>query len=1032
MAIPKISVFIPFGGALDSKTAPLTQPSTSLLTCDNVIQERRGEWRRRNGFTQVAVDTLSLAVAPVSVANMGDTGMVALQQSTSRVLNNYNPEAAFTASRFTQGSTITIAGQDNLEQLSLIMTAQGSSALNGFSSDGDIHVCGRIRIDGVNINYIAYFVNANTGEITGYGSFNGTGTNLSIRCACVPGVFQCAFNADTAGNLSVIKRNATTGVITVATVIKAGLNVTVPFLDAMYYTGSTITLVANMAAGGFEFIEYNPSTGTLTTDVNIAGAFVNCLSLIAEPSGSGTRLVATSDAANTVVRRINSAGTVLTTDTMEAVQSTQITGCASNAGADFGIVYQITAGRLRRNTKLGGVVGTASSAAPNFGFFTLPGSPITLAGQGWGEPNDFNWYYLIAANNSTAADPQFTLAIVEDYVQSTAGGIGVGFTPIAAVTPLQTQANSTNASLYQSVRVGTRQFYFGMPVETVFENIGGNLMIDYAMSSFKHTISTAAELSTLNIGWPVYRGKVPIFPGGIPSSPSLGSFAAVAISGATLIPSSLIAPPRQLIVSQSTSTGLLTLLGQYQYTALIELTDSFGRTWRSPPSVPASITLTGSNNTTLVTFSPWQFENQQLYGRLKIFRTQANGSVPTLVAQFLGDFNFLLANGNIQINDLLADSAITAGEILYTVGEQPNICWPAISHCWMFDGRFWGVNRDFRTEVQYSKTLQAQRQPETTVANVVVIDDQFGPITGGTSLEGRGVVFKKSALYFLQGDGLTDAGSGNNYVFNRINDDVGAIPGSPIINAGDAIYFVSTRGIYSIDAPGNLKFVGAALDQWFNQPTVNTPEVVYDGIYVPSRNEVRIVTTNYVFVYDRNFLDDNGIGHWSRWTLPKQMRKCLVVNGQLVLFATDGTVWKEGTAAQTTDQGTAFTGIVRTAWIRYAAGQLAPAPTQAPLRFYDGRIVMTRIAGGGSITATAKVYYNDDDTQTQTFTSQAIAGATLSDVGEFFPVQQKCTSFSLEIDLPSGDETLRVQGFAANIGVRGPSEQRRPSGEKWS
>ena len=208
-------------------------------------------------------------------------------------------------------------------------------------------------------------------------------------------------------------------------------------------------------------------------------------------------------------------------------------------------------------------------------------------------------------------------------------------------------------------------------------------------------------------------------------------------------------------------------------------------------------------------------------------------------------------------------------------------------------------------------------------------------------------------------------------------------------------------------------------------------------MFVPSKNEVRFVTTNYVFVYDRKFPDTavggTGLGQWIRWTGLSGMRRCLLVNDQMVLFKTDGTVWREGTSAQTTDAGTAFTGIVRTGWVRYnPAGALVPAPVQGGMRVYDGRAVFTRIAGGGSITAQAKLYFNDDDSQVQTFTSQAIAGGTLSDVGEFFPTQQKCTSCSVEVDLPSGDATLRVQGVSLNLGVRKPSEQRRPAGEKWS
>lgn len=164
-------------------------------------------------------------------------------------------------------------------------------------------------------------------------------------------------------------------------------------------------------------------------------------------------------------------------------------------------------------------------------------------------------------------------------------------------------------------------------------------------------------------------------------------------------------------------------------------------------------------------------------------------------------------------------------------------------------------------------------------------------------------------------------------------------------------------------------------------------------------------------------------------------RRCLIVNNAMVLFKTDGTVWREDlTGTQTTDQGTSIPSSLRTAWVRVAKdGSPIPQRSQQPLRFRSGRALFTRDSGGAARTAQATVYFNDDDSQTQTFTSQSIAGATLTGAGEFFPTQQKCTSFSLGFTWPvAADLTFRLTGFSANIGIRAPNEQRRPNGEKWS
>lgn len=1011
MAIPKVSLFVPLGqGALDTKKAPLSMPVTSLLQADNVVQERRGEYRRRNGFTQSIADSPTTVMGiPFAVASNGTTGMVATDYASNAL---YNPVAstpwASGALQFDAG------GCDDVVRYPLGRTAS-SELLSGFASDGTWAIFVRQGVTNPNFptptQVTVSLINLTSGVVTDKGLVV---ADIRARCASMAG-WQVAFLADNAGNLYAVRANLTTGVLNNVALIHTGVALGgTAYLDAMYYTGSTITVVVNMAAGGFQFIEYNPSTGALATDVNIAGAY-QCLSLIAEPSGSGTRIVGTSTAAATAIKRMTSAGVVSSTDNAEAVSSTQITGCATAAGVDWAVIYQTAAG-LRYNNKTAGVVGSPLNAN---NLVNVSTNGINLDGQGFGESGDLAWYCLFGSHSTAFGDEQHTTTLVKCSF-----GVNNDYCPpMAPFAPLQTVISTVAASsLRQVTRVGTRKFGIGMAVLNDLTSPSAGTSVSVSeMTMFLVSLLKSTDLLTVSKGAAAPRGGHPLIPLNLIRQ----------VVGQALVNVGTIAPPRALtFVSQSNSGGAgLTLLTTYQHCTVIETENQEGQKWRSQPSTPVTTTLTGANNQIALTFKPWQSENLTQNTRLKVYRTDAVGSVFRLIS--VQQFSYL--NGDIAFTDSATDASIQASEILYTTGEAPNMCWPPSSHVWMFDDRLWAVNRDFRTEIQYSKNLQANLQPETTLAHVIDLDDQWGGVTNGSSVEGRGVVFKRNAIYFLRGDGLTNAATGNNYIADRANDDVGSLPGSPLVNAGDTIYFVSQRGIYSVDAQGRIVYVGGGIDAWFNQPQVNTAELVYDGVFVPLRNEVRFCTTNYIFVYDRNFPDANGLGQWTRWTLPFLPRRCLMVNDVFTVFDSTGQVWKEGTTAQTTDQGNAFTGVVRTPWIRYqATGALPPAPTQAPLRLYDGRAVLTRTAGGGSIVATAKVYINDDESQVQTFTSGSIAGATLTDVGEFFPTQQKCTSFSLEIDLPSGDNTLRIEGFAANVGIRVPSEQRRPSGGKWT
>lgn len=1007
MALQKIPFSWSIQGGLDTKKCQFSIQPGSMLTLDNVVQERANEWRRRNGFTQVAADTVGSSLGAFYLAKIGDAGMVASGQNGS--------SGAQQLKKFTPAGGWTVNGQYGASAPPDCLTSKrvidGDSTVIGFATTGTLRILATL---GTTASIVTSDETAGPVTVTslalGYSGF----TALRVRCAATS-TRLVAFVADDAGNLRTYIYDGTTGAfLSGPTTIKTGLHLTQPYLDVMWYGGATITVVARTAADAVRFIEFNPATGALATDTTIAGvSCANCLALLADTGASGTRFVATSHTTPTTrVVRCSSAGAVLTDDQVEAVASTQIAGVAWNAGASWNVVYRTTTPAVRTGNKTGGVVSTAGYSS------FLP--ELYIDSMAWAEPyvstTDGLMNVILGVHSGSLTDPLDTWYIQQfNLGNTTVGG------PQYAITPLQAAAAlSVNASLYQVTRTAARLFKFALPVLLHYSAEGASTRRDYSLTAFTQRFVDTDDIGsqTYPCGSPVSYRDTAFFPGARLSFVSLSP-----VTGVGLVPVGTIAPPTAPVLSLS-GGGSLTPLATYGYCAFIESISAEGDLWRSPPSVPTIVTLTGVNQSVNVSVKVPAQEPLFRFFNVVLCRTLANGSV----YRRLATQRVILGANNVFTLDGVADSVLDDGELLYTGGETSTAITPAASHVFIHDDRLWLINRDFRSELSYSKNLRPGRQPEFTDENVIDIDDEFGDLTNGCSVEGRGIVFKRNAIYFVQGDGFTDSGSGENYRTTRVSQDIGSLPGSPIVVAGDTVYFVSERGIYSINTQAQLEFAGAGVDQYLNQPLVQTSETVYDGCFVPDKDEVRFVTTNYVLVFSRTF------GTWTRWTGLAGMKRCLVINGKMVLFkGSDGTIWREGDETQLTDQGVAFTGVIRSPWLRLGAdGTTKATPAQQGMRLYRARAIMSRTAGGGNATLIGKIYTDNSDTSPETFTSGLIAGATLTPTGEMHPLKQKCTSFSVELTLPSGDVSVRLEGFSAVVGIRSAGELRLAAGNKWS
>lgn len=986
----------PLAGGLDTDTGPLSVVPGSHLTLDNVIQERRDEWRARNGTTVSAQDTMPNGIAPM-LGKVGDAGMFGLNTT----LATYQP--SLTSNRWTNG--IAPSGLPTNCDISRVPIVATDNPVFGFAQTGNL--CIIANLDSVAPAVVVFDAQGKTHTKVALPA----GTYIRARCAATSGKLV-AYLADSSGNLNATIVDAATGAIS-GGVIKTGIHGTAPYLDAQWDgTSSTITVVVRLSTDAVRFMEHNPSTNALSTDVTLSGVVANsALSLFQDYSASGVRFVGMADTTGPTVRvlRVTSAGSVSTNTLVNnTTAATAITGVGWSSGANWSAVYIDTSASkgLHVARLLGGSLGDSQVVAAG----TL-NVPMSLDGQAWSADGS-TFQFLIGYHSQSTSDPQDSWQMAAMTLTNLTNALHRN----GRIAPLQAQAymlgsTTTQSALFQRAGAGSNVSKFCLPVLSAYSLTAGVATRQYSIDIFTQQLLGSGDISaTVNQGFPTQYKQTSFVPGPDPSFLDEGCLSFIG---------SPIPPPQPVGSAAGAGAGGLTLLGTYNYVDVWEFLDSDGNVWRSPPSVPFSITLTGTQSRVNFTdvesigIGASSFQVQRF--RLKRYRTANLGTTYRLIAIVSGT---ALDGFQPNISDGASDASIANSEILYTTGELATAITPRFSHMATFGDRLWGINADFRTELWPSKNLRPGRQPEFVEEGVVDIDDNYGDLTGIVGLDGNGVAFKRTAIYFITGDGLTDAGSGQAHTYQQVVTGIGAIPGSPLVVAGDRVFFVSDRGIYAIDRGANITYIGAGVDKYFNQPQIQTAERVYDGVFMPKQNEIRFVTTNYILVYDLKYET------WTRWTGLSGMRRCLLINDRMVLFKTDGTVWREGDESVTTDNGTPYNGIIRSAWVR---------PTDfGQIRLYRGLALGERTAGGGNVTPTMQIYEDNSDTPVQSFSPPSPIGGLQSVIqAEARPQQQNCSAFSLQVTLPPSDVTTRLAKWGAEIGVRGGRAQKRVAGESW-
>lgn len=322
-----------------------------------------------------------------------------------------------------------------------------------------------------------------------------------------------------------------------------------------------------------------------------------------------------------------------------------------------------------------------------------------------------------------------------------------------------------------------------------------------------------------------------------------------------------------LVATATGTTTTFTIIGQltaqeYFYVFTYEWTDNAGNLHRSAPSIPFTITSAGAGVNTLdvptdrLTYKQPFFPptNPLVTNPIRIvgYRWSTAQEVyyqfTSLTTPYLNDTTI----DSLVIVDGKSDAQILGNTILYTTGGVvEDIAAPASIASALFNNRLWLVDAEDQNLLWYSKQVIEAVPVEMSdlltlyVAPTTGAQGSTGPITAIAPMDDKLIIFKKDAIYYINGTGPDNTGANSTYsdpVF--VTSTVGCANPNSIVLMKDGLMFQSDKGIWILGRGLDTEYIGFPVEE-FNS------NVVKSATAIPGTNQVRFVLDdNTTLMYD--------------------------------------------------------------------------------------------------------------------------------------------------------------------------------------
>lgn len=616
------------------------------------------------------------------------------------------------------------------------------------------------------------------------------------------------------------------------------------------YSGNRLVFAFNNNAGAISMYSLS-TTYVLSSSVARAIDADNCLTLAPDNAAGEFWLVWCAAAGQVYSERRSSAtlGTITGYMGLEAVAALRISAAVATSNGTLTAFYEIAGAsnnlnRVRTNTMTqAGVVGTAASCRRGIG---LVGRAFAVSGI----------VYAVVAHESPSATALQSTVFVVDSAGNVFARLFMGETGGLRSTSCVSSVASTASGGY--IFAATRKGELVTESGVTFTRVGiATCLLDFSTARRFQSVEAAGVLHIVGGAIQMYDGI------------------AVVEHGFHLYPEGLSA-----IIAAG--TGSLSA-GAYQWVAVYEWTDRTGRVHRSAPSPALSYTATALDKASV------DVPTLRLTGksdvRVVLYRTLANGStfyrVTSPTSPTLND----PTADTVTILDGNSDATIAANEFLYTTGDvlehiPPGACAVACN----YRGRIAVAGMSDPLKVGLSKVIQDGEPAAFNDILTFQVDGLGGDITALAPLNDKLIIFKKTAIFLISGNGPTATGQGSDYGDPQLlTSDVGSV-GPVVAQTPLGLMFKSGKGIYLLDWALNVKYIGDRVEG-YNSLGIRGAAVV------PNTNQVRFVTDSA-----RTLVYDYAFDQWGTFTNYAAV-DCDVWNGAWVHLRSDGTACVENTSS---------------------------------------------------------------------------------------------------------------------------------------
>lgn len=387
--------------------------------------------------------------------------------------------------------------------------------------------------------------------------------------------------------------------------------------------------------------------------------------------------------------------------------------------------------------------------------------------------------------------------------------------------------------------------------------------------------------------------------------------------------------PDSVEVATSTTGGHLRAQ-QYFYQVTYEWSDNQGNIYRSAPSIPVSITTTGSTSANTINVPTLRLTAKTANPvKIVIYRwstkNQVYNQITSITAPILNSTTVDLITAFV---DTLDDDAYVGNNLIYTTGGVvEDVNGPATNIMTVFDTRLCLVDAEDPNLLWLSKQIIEATPVEMSDLFTIYVApntgtvESTGPITALAPMDDKLIIFKEQAIYYINGVGPNDLGTtavgcslGNYSQPTFITSVVGCTNQQSIVLTENGLMFQSDKGIWLLGRGLQTQYIGAPVEA-FNSSLVNSANVIPETNYV-----LFTLNTGEMLMYDYYYQQ------WGTFVGASAVSST-IYNGLHTILTPFGEILQE-TPGQYLDNSTPVLLKFTTSWFNLAS-------LQGYERFYD-------------------------------------------------------------------------------------------------